>query len=186
MRLRGPLRLPLTLIPGPVNVAMIMAPDNNETATMTISGGSLKIDNNSLLIFGKNGNRTATITQSGGNVTFYSDAGTTVGGTGGIYFVNQSNTANAALVYTYNLNGGTLTVPQIVNNGPGGTSAGILILNGGTLKPTADTFAFITTGPNNGASNNTPQVRVGANAGNGGAIIDTAGFMVTLGSRLAS
>ena len=70
---------------------MIMAPDNNETATMTISGGNLKIDNNSLLIFGKNGNRTATITQSGGNVTFYSDAGTTVGGTGGIYFVNQSN-----------------------------------------------------------------------------------------------
>ena len=106
-------------------------------------------------------NRTATITQSGGNVTFYSDAGTTVGGTGGIYFVNQSNTANAALVYTYNLNGGTLTVPQIVNNGPGGTSAGVLFLNGGTLKATGDTFAFITTGPHNGASNNTPQVRSG-------------------------
>ena len=181
----GALPAPATLIDGPVNIAMIMAPDNNETATMTISGsGNLKIDNNSLLIFGKNGNRTATITQSGGNVTFYSDAGTTAGGTGGIYFVNQSNTANAAMVYTYNLNGGTLTVPQIVNNGPGGTSAGILNLNGGTLKATGDTSAFITTGPHNGASNNTPQVRVGANAGNGGAIIDTNGHSITLGSAL--
>ena len=113
---------PATLIDGPVNVAMILAPDNNETATMTISGGSLKIDNNSLLIFGKNGNRTATITQSGGNVTFYSDAGTMAGGTGGIFFVNQSNTSGSSGVYTYNLNGGTLTVPQILNNGPGGTS----------------------------------------------------------------
>jgi fibronectin-binding autotransporter adhesin len=175
---------PVTLIDGPANIAMIMAPDNNETATMTISGGSLKLDNNSLLVFGKNGNRTATITQSGGTVTFYSDAGNTVGGTGGIYFVNQSNTSGSSGVYTYNLNGGTLTVPQILNNGPGGTSAGILVLNGGTLKPTADTSAFITTGPHNGASNNTPQVRVGANAGNGGAIIDTNGKNITLGSPL--
>ena len=176
---------PVTLIDGPVNIAMIMAPDNTETATMTISGsGNLKIDNNSLLVFGKNGNRTATITQSGGTVTFYSDAGTTVGGTGGIYFVNQSNTSGSSGVFTYNLNGGTLTVPQILNNGPGGTSAGILNLNGGTLKPTADTAAFITTGPHNGASNNTPQVRVLANAGNGGAIIDTNGHNITLGSAL--
>jgi fibronectin-binding autotransporter adhesin len=169
---------------GPFNVAMVLVPTNNQTATMNITGGSLKIDNNSSVIFGGFFSRTGTITQSAGTVTFYSDAGTTVGGTGAIYFDNNNNTSGQGGVYTYNLNGGTLTVPQIINNGPGGTSAGIVVLNGGTLTPAGDTTAFITTGPNNGANNNTPQVRVGANAGNGGAIIDTAGHMVTVGSAL--
>ena len=52
---------------------------------------------------------TGAVNHNGGNVTFYSDNGTTIGGTG----AGSGRGPNPTGSYTYNLNGGTLTVPQI-------------------------------------------------------------------------
>ena len=73
-----------------------------------------------------------TYNQNGGSVTFYSDNGFSLGGSGQLALgqgLSRSGT------YTYNLNGGTLTVPQIVSNS--GTS--VFNFNGGTLQPTGAT-----------------------------------------------
>ena len=72
-----------------------------------------------------------TFNQNGGNVTFYSDAGTTPGGTGILWL---GKAASLGGTYTYNLNGGTLTVPQIQQSAAGSGGTGILNLNGGVLK----------------------------------------------------
>ena len=82
------------------------------TGTVTMSGSSaINIDNNSFIALGaNNGAGNGTFTQNGGAVTFYGNAGTTVGGTGILYL---GKAAVLSGTYTYNLNGGTLTVPQI-------------------------------------------------------------------------
>ena len=75
---------------------------------------AIKIENGSSIIMGRYYPTSAKINQNGGNVTFYSDAGTTVGGTGAMIFDTDNPTGNTQN-YRYILNGGTLTVPQIIN-----------------------------------------------------------------------
>lgn len=58
------------------------------------------------------------INQTGGNITFYSDSGSTVGGTGDL---DMQRAVAAASSNTYNLNGGTFTVPQIGSTATTGT-----------------------------------------------------------------
>ncbi len=99
-------------------------------------------------------------------VTFYSDAGVTVGG-GGNLDLNYAGGATSS--NTYNLNGGTLTVPQIVATSSAGSST--FNFNGGTLKPAASSTTFM-------------QGLTSANVRNNGAKIDTAGFNVTIGQAL--
>jgi autotransporter-associated beta strand protein len=73
-----------------------------------------------------------TFNQNGGSVTFYSDAGLTVGGSGHLALgegLSRSGT------YTYNLNGGTLTVPEITGHSGTGTfnfNVGVLVAAGST------------------------------------------------------
>ena len=77
---------------------------------------------------GTSGN--GTVNQNGGSVTFYSNAGTTIGG--GSLVLGETGTGT----YTYNLNGGTLTVPSI--NHSSGTA--VFNFNGGVrwlLRPMA-------------------------------------------------
>jgi len=71
-------------------------------------------------------------------VTFYSDAGVTLGGTGNLDLNYAGGGSSSS---TYNLNGGTLTVPQIVASSSSGS--GTFNFNGGTLKPTASATAFM-------------------------------------------
>ena len=96
--------------------AITMGTNQNQTGVLNIAGANtqVKIENGSSIIMGRYYATTATITQTGGNVTFYSDAGTTVGGTGALIFDTDNPTGNTQN-YRYNLNGGTLTVPQIIN-----------------------------------------------------------------------
>src|SRR6185436_20019879 len=77
--------------------------------TFNQNSGSVKLQINSTIIYGAGGNHsgTSTFNQNGGTVTFYSDGGTTVGGTGSINLGNGNSTGT----YAYNLNAGTLTVP---------------------------------------------------------------------------
>ena len=136
------------------------------TGVVTMSGASaINIQNNAYIALGANDNAASgTFTQNGGTVTFYSDAGVTVGGTGklmiGAAAVNSGT-------FSYDLNGGVLNVPQIAT--AGGTSQ--FNFNGGTLKPTGSTATFL-------------QGLTTANVRNGGARIDTNGFDVTVGQDL--
>ena len=135
--------------------------------------GTLNIQNNGSIMLGVLGNSGAgTFDHNGGSVTFFSDAGTTVGGTGSIILGNQGGVNPWEIssgTYNYNLNGGTLRVPAITKTSPNGS--GSFNLNGGTLKPTASTTTFL-------------QGITAANVKNGGAIIDTDGFDITIAQGL--
>ncbi|MEY4386967.1 MAG: hypothetical protein RLY20_2250, partial [Verrucomicrobiota bacterium] len=72
--------------------------------------------------------------------------------------------------YTYNLNGGTLTIPSITRTATSGS--GVFNFNGGTLKPTATTATFM-------------QGLTAANVNAGGANIDTAGSDITIAQSIA-
>ncbi len=111
-----------------------------------------------------------TFNQNGGNVTFFSDAGVTPGGNGILWL---GKAAALGGTYTYNLNGGTLTVPQIQASPAGSGGTGILNLNGGVLKAAKANASWIT------VINN-------LNVGTGGAIIDDGGFAVSIAVPLTS
>lgn len=109
------------------------------------------------------------VNQSGGTVTFYSDGGTTVGGTGDL---DLQRAGAAGSNNTYNLNGGTLTVPRIISTAVTGTRT--FNFNGGTLKAAVSSTTFMNLGTGNAR----------ANVRDGGARIDTNGFDVTVGQAL--
>lgn len=146
---------------------------NGANGAVNVSGtGALTLQNNSNLRFSDtaNGNAIRTLTISGGNLTFYSDAGSTVGGTGTIDLMNTSNPTG---VNTIHLNGGTLTVNQIKATSATGTR--VINFNGGTLKAGGSGFAstFLAGG-----------VATRANIRNGGATIHTNGNNITIGQAL--
>ncbi|HEY7087549.1 MAG TPA: autotransporter-associated beta strand repeat-containing protein, partial [Tepidisphaeraceae bacterium] len=62
---------------------------------------------------------------NGGAITFYSDNGAVVGGTGALFVGSDAGAS------TFNLNGGTVTVPSV---GHGGSGTGFFNFNGGVLK----------------------------------------------------
>ncbi len=130
--------------------------------TANISGTAQLIMENSSVITmsdaGSTGNNT--INQNGGTVTLYSDAGVTPGGGGGV-IIGGGGTGND----NYNLNNGVLTTPYVGRTSTAGT--GNLNLNGGTLRASVNTSAFISG-------------LTAANVQAGGAIIDTNGLTVTV------
>jgi autotransporter-associated beta strand protein len=134
---------------------------------LDVTNGTLFLENGTSLKLCRNGNTGGNVVnQVGGNVTFYSDAGVTVGG-GGNLDLNYAGVATST--NTYNLNGGTLTVPQVVATS--GTGNGTFNFNGGMLKTAASSATFM-------------QGLTRANVRNFGAKIDTAGLNVTIGQAL--
>lgn len=139
---------------------------------LDISSGSVNFFNSSAMKMNGDGTVGANVVnQTGGNVTFYSDAGTTVGGTGNL---DLQRAGAAASSNTYNLNGGTLTVPQVISSATTGTR--VFNFNGGTLKAAATQAAFFNLGSGTGVAS--------ANIRDGGAKIDTNGFNVTIAQPL--
>jgi fibronectin-binding autotransporter adhesin len=135
-----------------------------------ISSGNLNLNTNSAIKFNvQTGTGANVINQTGGNVTFFSDNATTVGGTG---VIDMQTIGAAASNNTYNLDGGILTVPQIISTATTGTRT--FNLNGGTLKAAGNSAAFFNLGTGNAR----------ANVRNGGAIIDTNSFDVTVAQAL--
>ncbi len=138
----------------------------NASGTVNMSGSSaLNIWNNNALTLGANNNATSgTFNQDGGTVTLYSDGGSTAGGTG---FLALGRAAVSTGIFTYNLFGGTLTVPQITHV----SGTGNFYFNGGTLQASKDNTAFMT-----GLS--------AAYVSTNGAVIDDGGHAVTIGQPL--
>ena len=137
------------------------------TNVFTVNSGSVNLQNNASISFGQGGNHsgTSTFTQNGGTVTFFSDGGSTAGGTGSVNLGNGGSTGT----YAYNLNGGTLTAPSVSKAGSGAN--GSFNFNGGTLKATTSTTTFM-------------QGLSAANVQNGGAIIDSNGHNITIAQPL--
>lgn len=134
-------------------------------ANVVQEAGQINLRNNASISFGNQWNNSgvSTFDHNGGSVTFYSDNGTTVGGTGSL----DLNTAGTG-TYTYNLNGGTLTVPRIQKAGGSGTAT--FNFNGGTLKAAGNATNFM---------ENLTAANIQA-----GAVIDSAGYSVTLNQAL--
>ena len=134
---------------------------------LDVTNGSLILENGSSLKMCRSGNTgTNLVNQIGGNVTFYSDAGATIGGAGNL---DLNYAGGVYSSNTYNLNGGTLIVPQIIASSASGSST--FNFNGGTLKPMGNQAVFL-------------QGLTAANVRNNGAVIDTAGFKVTIAQGL--
>ena len=157
---------------GTLNVlsqAMEVANFQGTTGIVNMTGGNINLFNNVPINMGANNLvGDGTFTQSAGNVTFYSNT-TAVGGTG---ILSLGRFATVAGTYTYNLNGGTLTVPTITATaGNGGTS--IFNFNGGTLKAPQASATWMS-GLNQ------------ANVQAGGAIIDDGGFGMGIPQNISS
>jgi autotransporter-associated beta strand protein/T5SS/PEP-CTERM-associated repeat protein len=157
--------------PGVVKWLMLGKWDTS-SGIINISGGNLNLMNNTAIKFTAGNTSTSgtnVINQNGGTITFYSDAGTTVGGTGDL---NLQQSGSATANNTYNLNGGTLIVPQIGSALSTGTRA--FNFNGGSLKAAAANANFINLGTGNAV----------ANVRNNGAIIDSDGFNINVAQAL--
>ena len=129
---------------------------SGQTATMNLASGTVSVSNSWGTQVGQVGNGTLNIT--GGTFTATDTAAN------GLKLAEGTGTTGVV-----NLNGGTLRINRI------GTSsgAGTFYFNGGTLAPTA-------TNDTNWFSNS----NVSAQVRNGGAIIDTGAFSVTVGQAL--
>ncbi|TAL00385.1 MAG: hypothetical protein EPO07_09765, partial [Verrucomicrobia bacterium] len=140
---------------------------------INVNGGTLQFWNNSKVRMARNvnngGNTFAhVINQNSGDVTFYSDGGTTPGGSG---LLDMCYVGAASGTSTYNLNGGTLTVPAIMSSATAGNR--VFNFNGGTLlAAAAGTLMDL------GAGNAHAYVRTN------GAVIDDGGQSVTINTAL--
>ena len=138
------------------------------SGTVNMDSGAINLQSNVSLVLGSNNNSgNGTFNQNGGTVTFYSDAGITKGGTG-VLNISRAGTLGSSSAFTYNLNGGTLSVPQIMRNtGTGNASISTFSFNGGTLQATQATTTWM-------------QGLTYALVMDGGAIIDDGGYAVTI------
>lgn len=131
---------------------------------VTHNSGALNLRNSASIVFAQNGAQVSEndFVQNGGAVTFYSDAGVTVGGTGSLNLGNSGSATN-----TYTLAGGTLTVPRIqLVSGMGTFNFGA-----GRLVAAAGSTNFM-------------QGLTAANVMSAGATIDSAGHNITIAQPL--
>jgi autotransporter-associated beta strand protein len=152
---------------------LIIPEFDTATGELDITNGTLNLNAGSSIKFTTGNTGTAgtpnVINQEGGAVTFYSDFATTIGGGGNL---DMAYSGASTVVNTYNLDGGTLTVPQVASTTTGPTR--IFNFNGGTLKAAASSTAFF----NLGTGNAFAYVRMG------GAKVDTAGYNITIAQAL--
>jgi autotransporter-associated beta strand protein len=139
---------------------------NSASGVLNINGtGTVALLNNSNIVMGSQGTSgNGTVNENAGNVGFYSDNGTTAGGTGAVILGRNGSTG----VYTYNLAGGVLETSQIESSS--GTSN--FTFNGGTLKADENNAAFM-----QGLSN--------ASIGSNGGTINSNGFNISIGQNIS-
>ncbi|HLX72250.1 MAG TPA: autotransporter-associated beta strand repeat-containing protein, partial [Verrucomicrobiae bacterium] len=178
----------LNLTAGTVNVSetsgTLTRIENN--ATVTVSGGStLNIaGGGGWFPIGVTGGATGAVVVAGGTISISNNFGTQVGNeTGaGILTINSGTFINndtlpvgfligenGSAGGTVNLNGGVLAVNLVLAHSAGGN----FYFNGGTLKPLFNNAGFWAN-----AASLTASVR------NGGAVVDTSGFNITIGQPL--
>ena len=140
---------------------------NSDTTvgTLTINGGKMQVDGRILIAANKAGAQ-ATLTMNGGQLSLGVPEAYTTGGDpacGVLWFGYGTSTVN--------LNGGTISMFGMNNNGPKAGST--FNFNGGTLQAVGDTTSFLTA-----AGSMQFYVK------QGGAIIDTQSYNVTISAAL--
>ncbi len=157
---------------GVVNVAttterwMIVNQWDSAGGNVNINGGQLNLNANTDLRFSTgNGTGASVVTLNSGAITSYSGNGTG-SSTSGVLDLNHAG--GAAANNTVNLNGGTLTIAQIITTNNNGTAT--FNFNGGVLRAANNSANFVDLG---GASQT-------AVVQSGGAIVDSNGFDVTI------
>ena len=154
---------------------------NSASGTLNINGtGIVALLNNSNIVLGSQGTSgNGTVNQNAGSVGFYSDNGSTAGGTGAVILGRNESTG----VYTYNLNSGTLKTPQIESSS--GTSN--FNFNGGTLVADGNNAEFMqglstaSIETHGGTINpNGFHITIGQNISGSGALTVTGGGTLTL------
>ncbi len=147
---------------------MILGRFDSAKSTVNVDGGNLNLNTNTDIRFAQGGTGTHVINLNSGAITSYGGNQTGLGA--GVVDMMQGN---VAANNTFNLNGGTLTVRQVISNFSNGTRT--FNFNGGLLKATGNA-----TGALNASFFNLGTGNARANVRDGGAKIDTNGFNVTV------
>ena len=151
----------------------------NDTAgskgELTINGGNINLNTNTDLRFSTNAAASGTsfVTLNGGAITGYTGNNNGVFSGASVVDLNQGSN-NGLVNNTFNLNGGTLTIGQVITGNNTGTAA--FKFNGGTLKAAAASANFVDLG----GATQTAEVLAG------GAKIDSNGNNVTIPQALIS
>jgi autotransporter-associated beta strand protein len=150
---------------------LIVNQNSTGSGTVTVNGGNLNLNTNTDLRFSTTAGSSGTnvVNLNGGAITSYS-GNVTGNGSGVVDLMQNGSTGNPN--NTFNLNGGILTVRQVVSATNNGTRT--FNFNGGTLRANGDTTAFFNLGTGNAS----------ANVRNGGALVDTNTFNVTIAQAL--
>ncbi len=152
---------------GVVNVAnaterwLIIGRANGASGNLTVNGGNLNLNANTDIRF------STTNTAVGTNVVTL-NGGAINGGVASIVDLKQNTGATSNS--TFHLNGGTLNISQVITTQNTATATAVFNFNGGVLKATTATANFVDLG---GALQR-------ANVRNGGALIDSNGFNITI------
>jgi hypothetical protein len=146
---------------------MVVGQWDSTNSTINVASGNLNLNTNTDLRMkiGNNGGGTNIVNLNGGAITSFSDNKITANGSG---VVDLMQTGTASTNNTFNLNGGTLTIREVVTTSNVGTAT--FNFNGGTLKATGATGNFIDLG----GAGQTAKILAG------GAKIDSNGFNVTV------
>lgn len=159
---------------GTVNVAtttkrwLIINQNNTATGQIEINGGTLNLNTNTDIRFSTSGTSAgaSAVTLNSGAITGWT--GNKTGSYSGSSVVDLQNSGTSAVNNTFNLNGGILTIGQVITNNNSGSSA--FNFNGGTIRAAAASANFIDLG----GANQKVYVK------NGGAVVDSNGFNITI------
>jgi autotransporter-associated beta strand protein len=167
----------LVLNSGIVNMAstterwLIVGNAAGASGQIDVNGGELRLNTNTDIRMGVGAvAATGVVNLNAGAITGYVGNGT--GGFSTTSLVDMQNQGAASSSNTFNLNGGTLTIGQVISTATTGTRT--FNFNGGTLKAAGANVNFF----NIGTGSATASVK------SGGAIIDSNGFDVTVVNSL--
>lgn len=151
----------------------------NERWEFTVTGGQVLRTGDAIALGFRSGGSAATATTTAqGAMTM---AGGLVNNAGFTITIGQQNNNTALGTAFLNLNAGTLINNQIVHyNGTGAAINSYINFNGGTLQASVGTTAFISVSGTGGTGTLTAYVNGAFGSFNGGAVINTNGFNVTV------
>ncbi|MEK7951433.1 beta strand repeat-containing protein [Luteolibacter soli] len=142
---------------------------------LTINGGNINLNTNTDIRFSTSAAAAGTsfVTLNAGAITGFTGNNNAVLSGASVIDLNQASTSGT-INNSFNLNGGTLTIGQIITSQDSGTVA--FNFNGGTLKAAANSANFLDLG----GANQSAKILAG------GAKVDTNGVNVTIPQSLVS
>lgn len=144
---------------------LIIGRNDGASGQIEVNSGSLILANGTDIRFSTTATSagTSSVTLNGGTIT-----GSVAATQSSLLDLKNGSSTSGTVNNTFNLNGGTLTIAQVLTTNNSGTAT--FNFNGGTLRPLANHANFLDLG----GANQKVYVK------DGGAIIDTNGFNVTV------